>query len=164
MRYETIILEMMSRIQKLENEVKELKDLINGQSTENTHVISVKKNVKVTPEMTALCYTFAKAVYDKDGIDFGCLAEKVAEETGMNYSTAKMNISSIASMLRGEEYNRIISADALDMCMQFIIRDFGKEGLEKAIKATKAHIRYLKSKNMTATKLTEVCNKYEMQL
>ena len=50
MQYETIILELMSRVQRLEEEVSELKDIV--EDSNNQAEAQPKKNVKVTPEMT----------------------------------------------------------------------------------------------------------------
>ena len=58
MQYETIILELLSRVQKLEEEVASLK---NSNISINEH--SSRKNIKVTPEMTKLCYEKAKEIY-----------------------------------------------------------------------------------------------------
>lgn len=161
MQYETIILEMMSRIQRLEEEVEQLKkavSLSNFEQREN----QPKRNVKVTPEMTRLCYEKAKLAYSNQYLDTNDLAEEVSNQTGMNFNTAKMNIGSIVLMLKGEEYNRILSADSLDLCLKMIYQEFGKEGLDKALTATKLHINYLKTKDMATAKLLSVYKKYEM--
>lgn len=160
MQYETIILEMMSRIQKLEEEVEQLKSTISSNCFEQSES-NIKKNVKVTPEMTRLCYEKAKAAYDNQYLDTNILAEEVSNQTGMNYNTAKMNIGSIILMLKGEEYNRLLSADSLGLCLDMIYRDFGMQGLKKALNATKLHIEYLNTKGMATSKLISVFNKYK---
>ena len=103
MQYETIILEMMSRIQKLEEEVEHLKRIVTANDFEqpDTHI---KRNVKVTPEMTRLCYEKAKDAYNNQYLDTNDLAQDVSDRTGMNFNTAKMNIYSIVQLLKGEEY------------------------------------------------------------
>lgn len=159
MQYETIILEMMSRIQKLEDEVGELKKSLKANSVEQFE-IQPKRNVKVTPEMTRLCYEKAKQAYNNPYLDTNDLAEDVSEKTGMNFNTAKMNIYSIVQMLKGEEYNRLLSADSLDLCLNMIYEEFGRQGLEKALTATRLHIEYLKTKDMATSKLISVYNKY----
>lgn len=55
MQYETIILELMSRVQKLEEEVEKLKNNISSNDFEQAE-FPTKRNVKVTPEMTRECY------------------------------------------------------------------------------------------------------------
>lgn len=160
MQYETIILELMSRVQKLEEEVEQLKSAVKANSFEQTEN-QAKKNVKVTPEMTRECYKQAKKAYKNHYIYSDDLAEEVSKKTGMNYNTAKMNIHSMTQMLRGEEYNRLLSADSLDLCLKLICDDFGQKGLENALNATKLHIEYLKTKDMATAKLLSVYNKYE---
>lgn len=160
MQYETIILEMMSRIQKLEEEVEELKNTISSNSIEPSDS-QTKRNVKVTPEMTRLCYEKAKAVYSDPYLDTNDLAEEVSNQAGMNFNTAKMNIYSITQMLKGEEYNRLLSADSLALCLDMIYKEFGLQGLKKALKATELHIEYLKTKGMATSKLISVFTKYK---
>lgn len=160
MQYETIILEMMSRIQKLEEEVEQLKQTVTESDFEQPEV-QAKRNVKVTPEMTRLCYEKAKAAYSNQYLDTNDLAQEVSEQTGMNFSTAKMNIYSIVQMLKGEEYKRLLSADSLDLCFDMIYREFGKQGLEKALTATKLHIDYLNTKDMATAKLLSVYDRYK---
>ena len=159
MQYETIILELMSRVQKLEEEVEQLKSVVSNGSIEQAE-IQPKKNVKVTPEMTRECYEQAKIAYRNHYVYIDELAEEVSKKTGMNYNTAKMNIGSITKMLRGEEYNRLLSADALDLCLGWIYEDFGLKGLENALTATELHIEYLKTKDMATAKLLSAYNKY----
>lgn len=160
MQYETIILEMMSRIQKLEEEVERIKNSCMTNAFEQAG-IQTKRNVKVTPEMTLLCYEKAKAAYNNQYLDTNDLAQDVSDQTGMNFSTAKMNIYSIVQMLKGEEYKRLLSADSLELCFDMIYREFGKPGLEKALNATKLHIEYLKTKDMATAKLLSVYDRYE---
>ena len=162
MQYESIILEMMSRIQKLEDEVKELKSAFGNQDLVETNFCKPKrKNVKVTPEMTEICYNYAKIAYEQRNIDINDLASKVSKDTGMNENTAKMNIGSIKAMLEGVEFNRILSSQSLRMCLEFIYRDYGVVGHKKALSATRGHIRYLNSINQPASNLVEVCDEFE---
>ena len=163
MQYETIILEMMSRIQKLEEEVELLKSSVSTTNFEQRE-IQPKRNVKVTPEMTRLCYEKAKSVYKNPYLDTNDLAEEISSQTGMNFNTAKMNIYSIVQMLKGEEYNRLLSADSLNLCLDMIYQEFGKQGLQKALTATRLHINYLKTKDMATSKLLSVYEKYEMMI
>lgn len=163
MQYETIILEMMSRIQRLEEEVEQLKKAVSLSNFEQRES-RPKRNVKVTPEMTRLCYEKAKLAYSNQYLDTNDLAEEVSNQTGMNFNTAKMNIYSIVQMLKGEEYNRLLSADSLNLCLDMIYQEFGKQGLQKALTATRLHINYLKTKDMATSKLLSVYEKYEMMI
>ena len=161
---------MMGRIQKLEEEVKELKALMEaGAATLNETQFKPaetlpKKNVKVTPEMTRLCYEKAKAVCRNPYLDTNDLANEISEQTGMNFDTAKMNIYSITQLLKGEEYKRLLSADSLDLCLDMIYNEFGKDALEKALTAVRLHIAYLKTIGNPAWKLQNVYNKYKNRI
>lgn len=159
MQYETVILELLSRVQKLEEEVSELKT-----SVEFNEEKQVKRNVKVSPEMTELCYEKAKLLCNNENLNMDDLAQEVSKQTGMNFNTAKMNIHSITKMLKGEGYNRILSSDSLDLCLSLIYDEYGYGGLYKALKSTKLHIEYLKTKGMATQKLYSVYNKYEQMI
>lgn len=159
MQYETVILELMSRVQKLEEEVSELKA-----SVEFNEKKQVKRNVKVKPEMIELCYEKAKLLCNNENLNMDDLAQEVSKQTGMNFSTAKMNIHSITKMLTGEGYNRILSSDSLDLCLSLIYDEYGYDGLYKALKSTKLHIEYLKTKGMATQKLVSVYDKYEQMI
>lgn len=162
MQYETVILELMSRVQKLEEEIAQLK------ATADFGNVGVqaasRRNVKVTPEMTELCYEKAKLLCNNENLNMDDLAQEVSKQTGMNFNTAKMNIHSITKMLKGEGYNRIISSDSLDLCLSLIYAEYGYGGLYKALKATKLHIEYLKTKGMATQKLFSVYDKYEQMI
>ncbi len=160
MQYETIILEMMSRIQKLEEEVGQLKNHLSSNIFEQSES-QPRKNNKVTIEMTELCYEKAKQVYNNQYLDIDDLAQEVSSQTGMNINTAKMNIYSIIQLLKGEGFQRLLSAESLSVCLEMIYNDYGKKGLEKALTATELHIEYLKTKGMVTSKLISVFNKYE---
>lgn len=162
MQYETIILELLSRVQKLEEEVVELKEIVQSGNIQTT--AQQKRNVKVTPEMTKLCYEKAKLAYKNAYLDTNDLAKEVSDQTGMNFNTAKMNIYSISQMLKGEEFNRLLSADSLDLCLDMICSEYGLQGLQKALNATRLHIEYLKTKDMATSKLLAVYNKHKALL
>mgnify|MGYP000990389094 CR=1 FL=1 len=86
MQYETIILELMSRVQRLEEEVSELKDIV--EDSNNQAEAQPKKNVKVTPEMTRLCYEKAKQAYNNVHLDINELAQYCKNEYILYYSNA----------------------------------------------------------------------------
>ena len=75
MQYETVILELMSRVQKLEEEIAQLK------ATADFGNVGVqaasRRNVKVTPEMTELCYEKAKLLCNNENLNMDDLAQEV---------------------------------------------------------------------------------------
>ncbi|MDO4363774.1 MAG: hypothetical protein Q4C99_04550 [Clostridia bacterium] len=114
--------------------------------------------------MTKLCYEKAKEIYNNDYLKSIDLAQEISDTTGMNVNTANMNIISIVQMLKGEGYNRILSSDSLDICLELIYEEYGRGGLGKALYATKQHIIYLNSIGTSTGKLLAVYNKYENKL
>ncbi|MBE7025508.1 MAG: hypothetical protein E7408_05580 [Ruminococcaceae bacterium] len=157
MQYETIILELLSRIKKLEKDVEELK-----QSKDNTDAVQERKNTvsytKMTDEMIAVCYQYGKKVFE--GEDAQELAALIAKETGMNRNSAFMYIYVVNSMLSGEIYKRAISKRALEIYFEKISKEYGSIGLRKAIRATRLHIDYRRGYGHAVDSVEEICNRY----
>jgi len=164
MQYETIILELLSRIKKLEEDVEELKQFRqnNVVEQENTTSVSSVSYTKMTDEMIEICYKCGKMVFQGENAQE--LADDVAEETGMNRNSAFMYIYVVSSLLSGEVFKRAISKKALEIYFKKIFQEYGSEGLKKAIKATRLHIDYRKSCGHTVDSIEEVCDKAEARL
>ena len=164
MQYETIILELLSRIKKLEEDVEELKQSRqnNVVDQENATSASSVSYTKMTDEMIEICYKCGKMVFQGENAQE--LADDVAEETGMNRNSAFMYIYVVSSLLSGEIYKRAISKKALEIYFKKIFQDYGSDGLRKAIKATRLHIDYRKSCGHTVDSIEEACDKAEARL
>lgn len=164
MQYETIILELLSRIKKLEEDVEELKQSRqnNVVDQENATSASSVSYTKMTDEMIEICYKCGKMAFQGENAQE--LADDVAEETGMNRNSAFMYIYVVSSLLSGEIYKRAISKKALEIYFKKIFQDYGSDGLRKAIKATRLHIDYRKSCGHTVDSIEEVCDKAENRL
>ena len=164
MQYETIILELLSRIKKLEEDVEELKQSRQNDvvEQENTTSVSSVSYTKMTAEMIEICYKCGKMVFQGENAQE--LADDVAEETGMNRNSAFMYIYVVSSLLSGEVFKRAISKKALEIYFKKIFNDYGSEGLKKAIKATRLHIDYRKSCGHTVDSIEEACDKAEARL
>ena len=164
MQYETIILELLSRIKKLENDVEELKQyrISNNIEQENSASISSVSYTKMTDEMIEICYKCGKKVFEGENAQE--LADDVAEETGMNRNSAFMYIYAVKSMLAGEIYKRAISKKALEIYFKKIFNEYGSTGLKKAIKATRLHIDYRRSCGHVVDSIEEACDKAEARL
>ena len=164
MQYETIILELLSRIKKLEEDVEELKQSRQNNivEQENASSGSSVSYTKMTDEMIEICYKCGKLVFQGENAQE--LADNVAEETGMNRNSAFMYIYVVSSMLSGEIYKRAISKKALEIYFKKIFQDYGSDGLKKAIKATRLHIDYRKSCGHTVDSIEEACDKAEARL
>ena len=164
MQYETIILELLSRIKKLEEDVEELKQFRVSRviEPENSAYVPSVSYTKMTDEMIEICYKCGKMVFQGENAQE--LADDVAEETGMNRNSAFMYIYVVSSLLSGEIYKRAISKKALEIYFKKIFQDYGSDGLEKAIKATRLHIDYRKSCGHTVDSIEEACDKAEARL
>lgn len=174
MQYETIILELLSRIKKLEDDVSELKraqearniapaisacedDTVERENGEST--VAYKK---MTDEMIDICYKCGKKVANGENIQE--LADDIAESTGMNRSSAVIYLYAVQSMLSGSIYKRAISAKALKKYFDAIWNEYGSRGLRKAIQATRLHVDYRRSCGHMVDSIEEICDQHERKL
>lgn len=174
MQYETIILELLSRIKKLEDDVSELKRLqdaraasqINPMHDENDVASPVRESSvaykKMTDEMIDICYKCGKKV--AAGENAQELADDIAETTGMNRNSAVMYLYAVQGMLNGTIYKRSISATAMKRYFDTIWNECGSKGLRNAIQATRLHIEYRRSCGHMVDSIEEICNRYENRL
>lgn len=177
MQYEKIILELMSRIQELECDVKELKEKVdvmqrakrlkeNGKNTDSPDDLSAETAQgitynKMTESMIQLCYQYAKQAYREEDADMGMYADEAAEKTGMNRSSAFINIYAAKHMLDGDVFKRAVSAKAIRIYLDSILKDFGKEHLEKAIASTREHVAYRRQFGHPVKSIEVICEEYE---
>jgi len=174
MQYETIILELLTRIKKLEDEVSELKqallssstiyssqeDAVNGMYEENTEdSISYRK---MTDEMIDICYRGGKKLLAGESVQE--LADNIVASTGMNRNSAIMYLYAVLGMLEGTIYKRAISAKAMKRYYDIIWKENGSEGLKKAIRATRLHIEYRRECGHMVDSIEVICDQYEAQL
>lgn len=163
MQYDAIIVELLSRIKVLEEEVAQLKESRNVISQdEDTEVSSSVEYKKTTDEMLEMCYKAGKMIGPE--IKAADLADAIAEETGMNKNSAIMYLYAVNGLLEGKIFKRAISATALEKYLDTIFSEYGSEGLKKAIKATKLHIDYRKQYGITSDAIEKVCKKAEEKL
>ena len=175
MQYDAIILELMARIKRLEDDVSALKENIGNISSSNispvvsaeTHKLSEtyrgqKSYKKMTDEMVVVCYKCGKQLTEGDNPSE--LADMIVEETGMNRNSAMMYIYAVSSLLSGTVFKRAISGKALRKYYDLIWDDYGSAGLKKAIQATRLHIDYRKDCGLTTDAIEELCNEYEKKL
>lgn len=170
MQFESIILELLSRIQKLEEEVDFLKQMLyedteKSPKSENSSLAIQESNTsykKMTDEMIELCYTHGKRVNKGENIQE--IADDIVYETGMNRNSAIMYLQVVSSMLDGTIYKRAINSKALQKYFDNIWNDFGSNGLKKAIAATKHHIEYRREFGHPVDSIEEICAKAERRL
>ena len=164
MQYETIILELLSRIKKLEEDVTELKrsQLSHVIEPENAASAPSASYTKTTDEMIEICYKRGQMVLT--GKNAWKLANDVADETGMNRNSAFMYICAVSSLLSGKVYKRAINNKALETYFQKIFSDYGRSGLKKAIEATRLHIDYRRSCGHPVDSIEKICDEAEEKL
>ena len=174
MQYETIILELLSRIKKLEDDVSVLKRALDtrnitsaalAQSEDNSEPIEREATAtykKMTDEMMDICYKCGKKV--AGGENAQELADDIAESTGMNRNSAVMYLYAVQGMLNGTIYKRAISATAMKKYFDTIWNEYGSKGLKKAIHATRLHIEYRRSCGHMVDSVEELCNHYENKM
>lgn len=169
MQYEAVILELMTRIKNLEDEVALLKERIlstevsanTEQSTENVSS-SPTQYQKMTDEMIKMCYSVGKKMLS--GGNAQELADNLVEMTGMNRNSAIMYIYAVHGMLTGTTYKRAINAKAMKYYMKTIFDEYGSQGLKKAITASRNHIKYRREYGQPVEYLDEICNQFEAML
>lgn len=170
MSYETVILEMLTRIKNLENEVASIKrqlsetpviapDSENSSSNANA---AATQYTKMTDEMIEICYRCGKKVHQGENPQE--LADDIAVETGMNRNSAIMYLYAVSGMLSGTIYKRSISAKAMKIYFNKIFNEFGSAGLKQAIKATRLHIDYRRDCGHMVDSIERLCDDYEHRL
>jgi len=174
MQYETIILELLSRIKKLEEEVSELKQTLSGFASpqcSNEDVVGESSEYnssgsmsyrKMTDEMIDICFQCGKKLCAGENVQE--LADDIAESTGMNRNSAVMYLYAVQGMLEGTIYKRAISSKAMKRYYDTIWNESGSRGLKKAIQATRLHIEYRRECGHTVDSIEEICDQYEAKL
>lgn len=120
-----------------------------------------KKKDDISDSMIEKCYAAGKLAYKNKKAKLWDLAEKIHTETGMNERSAYLTIYAVKDLLNGNEYRISIGAEHIDKFLHRINIDYGKEGLEKAIKSLDEYIKYKQKPGYPLKKLTSVNNKYK---
>ncbi len=169
MQYETIILELLTRIKKLESDVEELKCIINSSARELpdedvpiTESASRTSYTKMTDDMIMICYQSGKKL--NAGENPAELADMIVNDTGMNRNSAIIYLYAVSDMLNGTIFKRAISSKAIKKYFDVIFNEYGNAGLKKAIRATREHIRYRQECGHTVDSIVELCDAYENRL
>ncbi len=170
MQYDTIILELLSRIKILEKEVAEIKAQIGAAAPESGNSalpeaaqVSDRSGAstgyqKMTEKMILLCYRYGKKLHEGDNLTD--LVDGIEDETGMNRNSAIMYLYAVSAMLEGAIYKRAISAKATRMYYDQIFNEYGTSGLRKALEATRLHINYRKECGHTVDSIEKLYDEY----
>lgn len=168
MQYETILLELLSRIKSLESEVEQLKQKLEACSRPVSPTPSEEGEQpsagyqKMTDDMIDRCYQEGKRL--QEGANVQQLANVVAQQTGMNRNSAIMYLHAVDGMLSGTVYKRAISAKATQRYFDWILKEFGSVGLKQAIRSTRLHIQYRKACGHKVESIEALCDRQETRL
>ena len=176
MQYESILLELMERIQALEEEIRKLKAQQPMEGSEPApqseapqskaqQEAEITPRQKMTEDMMQACFAHGVRLFrQEEGAELRTEIDAVVRETGMNRNSAIMCVYAVRSMLEGELYKRAISARLTEFCFERIRQELGEELLKKAIEATRAHIRYRQALGHKVDGLAALCDRYENQI
>ena len=162
MTNDAIILELLRRIQVLENEVEILKKQLLSPKPEIEP--AKKPRITTTPEMIKACYLYGEQAYKSPKADIKKFVSNVVKETGMNKDSAAMYIYAVKYMLEGVAFKRAINLEANRTYFDTIRDKYGKNGLKKAIKSTREHITYRQGFNHNVDSIIKLCDEYEQFL
>ena len=174
MEYDSIILELMTRIKVLEARCSELGEQVatitaqqlrlgetdaGGSSTADPREPLVRKSI--TPEIIRATYECGVLLHRNGSRGFVDAIDALVAETGMNRNSAIMYAYAAKYMLSGEPYKRAISALATEKFFLYILDDFGLEAQKNAIRATRAHIEIRHAQGHVVPGLIALCDKYD---
>ncbi len=191
MQYEAIIMDLLSRIIKLEKEVADLKKERSASEVvyeaenrmpvfagdaifenKNSHGEKIpRENQKMTDDIIRMCYEAGEKLYQ--GKSAGSLttgavskmaneyADQIVTQTGANRNSMIMYIYAVCAMLEGEIFKRAISSKAIKIYFEIIFKEHGAQGLKKAIRATRKHIEYRRECGQNVDSIAVICDQYE---
>lgn len=120
--------------------------------------------MRITKEIIAQCYYYAKKVYHKQ-IDRTTATNNLYSELGMNQGSAGDYIEAFGSMMKGERYTRTINTDATRYYLENIKNDYGINQLKIALVAVNLHTQYYGNLGHGHLRSIEkVVNEYKFQL
>lgn len=162
MYYDKVILEMLDRIKTLEENCEQLKNRI-SEFEKNTLPANDEKpaRISLTDEMIDACYRAGKEFFNDNTINSLKKANEISLSTGINEKSAYMYINAVKAMLSGEIFKRAISNRATERYFKYILDDYGKEGLKKALESVKEHIKYRQQCGLIVDGLEKLCEKTE---
>ena len=120
------------------------------------------KSQKMTEEMMFSCYKYGKELYVNGNLTEA--VEKVVSETGMNRNSAIIYLYVVSNMLDGTIYKRAISTKATEKYFIMISDEYGSDGLSKAIRATREHVKYRRACGHMVDSIERLCDKYTEKL
>lgn len=104
------------------------------------------ETVKITNEMTHRAYEIIKMVYHGN-LTRSEAKYKISDETGMNAGSAGDYVTNFLAMMDGQRYTRTMNTYATRYLLENIRLEFGEEQFQKALEATKEHVKYYNGLN-----------------
>lgn len=99
---------------------------------------------EITDEQVHAAYALSKQVLHGE-IATSAAVTALTEQHGMNPGSAQAYVSTLQHIFAGREYRRTVNAYATRYFLDCIFRDFGNEGLSRAIESLKKHANYYAS-------------------
>ncbi|MBU3196001.1 hypothetical protein KPL26_04880 [Clostridium algidicarnis] len=100
-----------------------------------------RETMKITNEMTHRAYEIIKMVHCGN-LTRNEAKYKIADETGMNAGSAGDYVTNFLAMMEGQRYTRTMNTYATRYLLENIRLEFGEEQFQKALEATKEHVKY----------------------
>lgn len=118
----------------------------------------------ITSDQIKAAFTYASDVFDGK-IAPGVAAKTLAEDTGLNASSARDFFAQFRRMLAGAVFKRSQSAEALEYFLPTILLTRGREAADNALSATWKHIAYYESLDGThLNRLRAVASAFQASL
>ena len=95
----------------------------------------------ITKEMVAYAYKISKKVFEVE-LSRTEGRDQITNQVNMNPGSAGDYISAFYSMMEGERYTRTLNEYSTRYFLKSILKDYGEEGLRKAINASSKHVTY----------------------
>ena len=112
--------------------------------------------MKITEEMTRVCYETAKAIHDnKSGIKSN--AKSISKFTGMNSVSARDYLQGFFCMMSGEKMKRAMAEKDIRYYFTRICSEYGREALQHAVNSLQG---YLDNDNQKHPSLQKVIDEF----
>lgn len=120
--------------------------------------------MKITPRQVEAAYDVASRVYHGKGhIETG--AKSLQDTHGLNINSARDFINDYRHLLKGEEFKRALSSQAMDYFLTRIATDQGLASLANAIDALHLHIIYREKNNKVSQRaMRKIISSHEAHL
>lgn len=132
------------------------------EEVQESNISAISQPQKMTDEMIKACYEYGKKLHD--GGNVSELADRVVSETGMNRNSSIMYLYAVSEMLDGVVFKRAISTKAIKRYFDMILVEYGRTGLEKAIRATRYHVEYRRSCGHMVDSIEMLCDEYQSRV